>query len=139
MKDNNDRILIKCSDPPKSPSCPLPQPAILTPPLQGQMNENEQSCGVILLVSNQYPSPPPLFHSRLLTRPLFPHPFLCSDNFLILLSSVGSEELTCVCKREINTQQQKVLSLSEPFSPSFEYEMNATRSYLLSIHIQRSL
>lgn len=103
VKDNNDWILIKCSHPPKSPSCPLPLPAILTPPLQGQMNENEQSCGVIPRVSNQYHSPPPLFLSRLPTRPLSPHSFLCCYNFPILLSSVGSEELTCVWQREIYT------------------------------------
>lgn len=57
VKDGKDWILIKCSHPPKSPSCPLPLPATLTHPLQGQMNENEQNCGVIPQVSNQYRSP----------------------------------------------------------------------------------
>ena len=85
VKDNKDWILIKCSHPPKSPSCPLPLPATLTHPLQGQMNENEQSCGVIPQVSNQYCSPP------LSSSPAFQHalaPFIFFSTAIIFLFSI---------------------------------------------------
>lgn len=82
------------------------------------MNENEQSCGVIPRVSNQYPSSPPSSSSPVFPPTFSPlDSFLCSYNFPILLSSVETEELTCVWQREIYTRRQEVLSLSGPFFP----------------------
>lgn len=80
VKDNSDWILIKHPHPPKSPPPALSlRPAILTPTLQGQMNENEQSRGVIPRVSNQYPSSSPPSSSS----PVFPPTF--SPTPLVLL------------------------------------------------------
>lgn len=80
------------------------------------MNENEQSCGMIPRVSNQYPSSLPSSSSSVFPPTFSPlDPFLCSYNFPILLSSVETEELTCVWQREIYTRQQEVLPLSGPF------------------------
>lgn len=119
VKDDKDWILIKRSHPPKSPSCPLPLPATLTHPLQGQMNENEQSCGMIPRVSNQYRSPPFLIPPTPAFQPAL-YPFIFFSAAIIFLFSsplLGLKNWHVFDKREIYTQQQWAISLSEPPSP----------------------
>lgn len=118
VKDNKDWILIKCSHPPKSPSCPLPLPATLTHPLQGQMNENEQSCGVIPQVSNQYCSPP------LSSSTTFQHalaPFIFFSTVIIFLFScptLGLKKLAWFDKGK-STSRDNSLSPCQSPHPGF--------------------